>query len=149
MALKGALWSVRFLICPPSKVAFNTVFSQVDAQQSPPEREAIQFVSNAWNNVRVAVAALGGGELKKCWSEGKDDEAKMNGCLAKAISTWIAVLESEEGLNCLLAAKDNIGKIRACKANGATAQVIYLKVYELQMSAKILNFNLGYLWAFN
>merc|ERR1712037_918980 len=57
------------------------------------------------------------------WSEGKDDEAKMNGCLAKAISTWLAVLESEEGLNCLLAAKDNIGKIRACKANGATAQV--------------------------
>ena len=161
MALKGALWSVRFLICPPSKVAFNTVFSQFDAQQSPaesqpepqpepqPEREAIQFVSNAWNNVRVAVAALGGGELKKCWSEGKDDEAKMHACLAKAISTWLAVLESEEGLNCLLAAKHNNGKLSACKANGATAQVIYLKVYELQMSAKILNFNLGYLWPFN
>ena len=80
---------------------------------------------------------------------GQDDEAKMNACLAKTISTWLAVLESEEGLNCLLAAKDNIGKIRACKANGATAQVIYLKVYELQMSAKILNFNLGYLWPFN
>ena len=84
-----------------------------------------QFFSNIANNGLSGLNVLSSEEVKVCWSEGKDDEAKMNGCLAKTISTWLAVLESEEGLNCLLAAKDNAGKIRACKANGATARVIY------------------------
>ena len=143
--------SVRILIYPLSKAAFNAVFSQVDAQRSHRnwEWEMMQFFSNIHNNARRGLSVLGPEEVKVCWSEGKHDEAKMHACLAKTISTWLAVLESEEGLNCLLAAKHNNGKLSACKANGATAQVIYLKVYELQMSAKILNFNLGYLWAFN
>ena len=119
--------SVRILIYPLSKAAFNTVFLQVDAQRSDRNGmpEMTQFFANIANNARLGLSVLSKEELKVCWSEGKDDEAKMNGCLAKTISTWLAVFESEEGLNCLLAAKDNIGKIRACKANGATAQVIY------------------------
>ena len=98
--------------------------------------EMSQFFSNIFNNVGRGFEVLRNEEVMECWSEGKDDEEKMHACLAKTISTWLPVLVSKEGLKCLLAAKDNTGKIRACKANGATAQEIYLKVYELQMSVR-------------
>ena len=85
------------------------------------EREAQEFVLNALETFALNGPSLSRDEALDCWSEGKDDEAKMHACLAKTISTWLAVFRSEDGLNCLLAAKDSPGKIRACKANGATA----------------------------
>ena len=98
----------------------------------------MQFMSIAFGNYGVTgISVLGKAEALECWSEGKADEEKMHACLAKTISTWLAVFVSEEGLKCLLAAKDNTGKFSACNANWASAQVIYLKVYELRISVKI------------
>ena len=88
------------------------------------EKEAQEFVLNALETFAVNGPSLGREEALECWSEGKDDEAKMHACLAKTISTWLAVFRSEDGLKCLLAAKDRPIKIHACKAaaaNGATA----------------------------
>ena len=66
-------------------------------------------------------AVLGPEEALACWSEGKGDNEKMHSCMAKTMSTWLAVFTSREGLKCLLDARDITGKIRDCKANGAAS----------------------------
>jgi len=101
----------------------NGATAQVDALQSPPEREARQFVSFAFRDFTLGYDVLSKQEALTCWSEGKDDEEKMHACLAKTFSSWLAVLVSEEGLNCLLTAKDNADKIRACNVHRASAPV--------------------------
>jgi len=119
----------------------NGATAQVDAQQLPVEREAMQFISNALRNFGKGFEVLGREEALECWSEGKDDEEKMHACLAKTTSTWLAVLVSEEGLKCLLAAKYSPGKIRACNANGATALAFATKANGA--TAVSINFLLG------
>ena len=114
------------------------------------EREAIQFVSNALETFAQNGPCLSREEALECWSEGKDDEAKMHACLAKTISTWLAVFRSEDGLKCLLAAKYSPGKIRACKANDnedndneATAVAAAAKAPANGATAVTTNFLLG------
>ena len=109
------------------------------------EREAQMFVWNALETFAQNGPCLSREEALECWSEGKDDEAKMHACLAKTISTWLAVFRSEDGLKCLLAAKYSPGKIRACKANDneATAVAAAAKAPANGATAVTTNFLLG------
>ena len=63
-------------------------------------------------------------EIVKCWEEFKRDEDRMQGCVAKSITTWswFKVLTNEEGLKCLVKAKDDPKGLLACKSKATEEQ---------------------------
>ena len=63
-------------------------------------------------------------DLVKCWEKFKRDGNQMPACMAKTITTWswFKVLTNEEGLKCLVKAKDDPKGLLACKSKATEEQ---------------------------
>ena len=73
-----------------------------------------------------------GGQAKKdfiiklgneCYEESKGKKKEMRDCLIRTFVTWVKVVQTENGINCILGSHGDVDKLLACKSNGARVRL--------------------------
>merc|ERR1712210_161138 len=87
-------------------------------QQNCAVKAGLEYLDNVErvSGLAAKTFVFGAGKAQKCWYETKNDDEKILACLAKTIPTWTTVFNSEEGLNCVFAAKDNAEELLPSQA---------------------------------
>merc|ERR1712083_1225934 len=57
--------------------------------------------------------------VKECYEESKGKKKEMRDCLIRTFATWVKVVQTEDGIKCILDSAGDVDKLLACKSNGA------------------------------
>ena len=61
---------------------------------------------------------------KECYEESKGKKKEMRDCLIRTFVTWVKVVQTENGINCILGSHGDVDKLLACKSNGARVRLL-------------------------
>ena len=59
----------------------------------------------------------------ECYEESKGKKKEMRDCLIRTFVTWVKVVQTENGINCILGSHGDVDKLLACKSNGARVRL--------------------------
>ena len=62
--------------------------------------------------------------VKECYEESKGKKKEMRDCLIRTFVTWVKVVQTENGINCILGSHGDVDKLLACKSNGARVRLL-------------------------
>ena len=60
----------------------------------------------------------------ECYEESKGKKKEMRDCLIRTFVTWVKVVQTENGINCILGSHGDVDKLLACKSNGARVRLL-------------------------
>ena len=60
----------------------------------------------------------------ECYEESKGKKDEMRDCLIRTFVTWVKVVQTENGINCILGSHGDVDKLLACKSNGARVRLL-------------------------
>ena len=92
--------------------------------------EIVEDIKKDWAG-RVAEWEEGGQAKKdfiiklgnECYEESKGKKKEMRDCLIRTFVTWVKVVQTEDGINCILDSRGDVDKLLACKSNGARVRL--------------------------
>ena len=64
----------------------------------------------------------------ECYEESKGKKDEMLDCLIRTFVTWVKVVQTEDGINCILDSRGDVDKLLACRSNGAGVRLLSLPV---------------------